>query len=398
MNTKGICMYKFVLLFLIFVIPLSAYDFKITVKWDEMAATGDAEAIVQYMHNGKTEAIRGNLAHNSSDNNIRVNRTLSGNSQEFIIEKASGVLINIWVVNSVMDEDFASKEDYMMLSDSKATVWVEDRLNQQTYQVRVPSHMPGLAFRGGAIADGKFYEFTEMFRTQRLFKATLIHALTGEPLADVNITIKNRATGETVGMGKTDEYGEYSQKMDYGEYDVVFTKPKFLSAKHEFRMDLTELPVCMNFALSPKIDKYRIVLTWGAFPKDLDAHLSGPKPDGGKFHIWWRNKTMIGGKNFLDIDDQNSYGPETITIYKPAKGVYKYAVHNFSGRKRRNRQDLSFSNAHVDVYGLGRLLASFDVPPGQRGNVWYVFDLDEDQNIIPRNKLYDSRKSAHVIR
>ncbi len=391
-------MYKFVLLLLILVIPLSAYDFKITVKWDEMATSGDAEAIIQYLHNGKMEAVRGNLSKGSLDNNIHVNRTLSGNSQEFIVEKAAGTLINIWVVNSVMDEDFASKEDYMMLSDSRATVWVEDRLNQQTYQIQVPEHMPGLAFRGGAIADGKFYEFTEMFRTQRLFNATIIHAVTGNPLPDVNITIKNRATGETVAMGKTDEYGEFNQKMEYGDYDVVFTKPGFLSSKHEFRMDLTELPVCMNFALTPKINKFRIVLTWGAFPNDLDAHLSGPKPDGGLFHIWWRNKTMIGGKNFLDRDDQKSYGPETITIYKPAKGLYKYAVHNFSGRKRRNRQDLSYSNAHVDVYGNGRLQASFDVPVGQRGNVWYVFDIDEQQNIIPKNKMYDSKKSANVIR
>jgi len=98
------------------------------------------------------------------------------------------------------------------------------------------------------------------------------------------------------------------------------------------------------------------------------------------------------------VDDQKSYGPETITIYKPAKGVYEYAVHNFSGRKRRGRQDLSFSNAHVDVYADGRLQASYNVPSGMKGNVWKVFRIDEGQRIVPINQLFDESNSALVLR
>jgi len=391
-------MYKMLFFLLVFAISLSAYDYKVTVKWDEMSMTGEAEAILQYYHDGKVEAVRGNLSKPSSDGNVKVNRTFGGGSQEFVIEKAGGKLFNIWVVNALMDEEFAEKSDYLMLSESKASVWVEDNVNQQTYQVTIPEKTPGLAFRGGAIVDGAFYDFAEMFETQRLYKVSMIHAATGEKLEDANVVIKSRATGETVAMGKTDKDGVFSQKIDYGKYDVLFTKNEFLSAKHEFQMDLTELPVSMNFALTPKINEFRIVLTWGAFPEDLDAHLAGPNPDGGDFHIWWRNKILIGGKDFLDIDDRRAYGPETITIYKPAKGTYHYAVHNFSGRRKRSGRDLSFSNAHVDVYANGRLQASFNVPAGQGGSVWHVFDIDENQNIVPKNRMYDSSKSAMVIR
>jgi len=385
-------------LVLVMTISLMAYDFKVTVKWDEMAVSGEAEAILQYYHNGKVEAVRGNLTKPSSDGNVQINRTFSGGSQEFIIEDASEKLFNIWVVNALMDEDFASEEDFLMLSESKAEVWVEDIQNEQTFQIPIPEKVPGLAFRGGAIVDGQFYEFAEMFAKQRLYKVTMVHAATGEKLEDVNVVIKSKATGETVAQGKTDANGDFSEQIAYGKYDVLFTKKEFLSAKQEFQMDITELPVRMNFAMTPKINEFRIVLTWGAHPKDLDAHLAGPNPDGGDFHIWWRNKILIGGKNFLDVDDQRAYGPETITIYKPAKGTYHYAVHNFSGRKRRNGRELSLSQAHVDVYANGRLLAGFDAPSGKPGNVWHVFDVDANQNIKAINRMYDSGKSAQVIR
>ncbi|MEJ2052634.1 MAG: carboxypeptidase regulatory-like domain-containing protein [Calditrichaceae bacterium] len=391
-------MRNFVLYILLFCIPAFAYDFKVTIKWDEMAVMGEAEGILQYYANGKVEAIRGNLNIPSSDGNVTVNRTFSGGSQEFIINDSKNKLFNIWIINDLMDEDFATDDDYYMLSASKATIWVEDNVNNETYQIEVPQKTRGLAFRGGAIVDGTFYEITEMFEQQRIYKVAMVNAVNGQPLPGVSVTIMDKRTGETVAMGKTDEEGLFSKKIDYGKYDVKFSKPGFLASKHEFAMDITELPVSMNFALTPEVQEYRIVLTWGAYPQDLDAHLRGPKPEGGNFHIWWRNKILIGGKNFLDVDDQHSYGPETITIYKPAKGTYEYAVHNFSGRKRRGSQDLSYSGAHVDVYSDGRLQASYNVPNGMKGNVWKVFQINESQQLIPVNRLYDERNSDEVFR
>ncbi len=374
------------------------YDYKITVKWDEMAMNGEAEAVLQYYHDGKVETIRGNLDKPSTDGNVLVTRTLSGGSQEFIIKNAKGYLFNIWVVNDLMDEEFAQEEDYYTLSNAHVRVWVEDRLNHGGYQISVPEKTAGLVFRTGAIVDGHFYKFLEPFKKKRIYKVTLIDAVTGKPLEGAAVVVKNQRTGETVAMGSTNGSGKFIAPVEYGSYDVLFSKSGYLEAKHEFRMSIDELPVAMNFALTPEVNEYRIVLTWGAFPPDLDAHLSGPKPDGGKFHIWWRHKTLIGGKNFLDRDDQHSYGPETITIYKPARGIYTYAVHNYSGRNQRNSLDLSFSQAHVDVYADGRLQASFDVPRGRKGNVWEVFKIDQNMQIVPVYQMYDEVNSRDVIR
>ena len=391
-------MWKFLLSLMLLFSFVYSYDFKITVKWDEMAMNGEAEAVLQYYHDGKVETIRGNLDKPSSDGNVLVNRTLTGGSQEFIIKNAKGYLFNIWVVNDLMDEEFAQEEDYMTLSNAHVQVWVEDRLNHGGFQIKLPENTPGLVFRAGAIVDGHFYKFFEVFKKKRIYDVTIIDAVTGKPLQGATVTVKNQRTGETVAMGQTNAKGNFMTPVEYGAYDVLFGKQGYLEAKHEFKMGIDELPVSMNFALTPVVNEYRIVLTWGAFPPDLDAHLSGPKPDGGMFHIWWRNKVLIGGKNFLDRDDQHSYGPETITIYKPARGVYTYAVHNYSGRNQRHSLDLSYSQAHVDVYADGRLQASFDVPRGKPGNVWEVFKIDQNMQIVPVYQMYDETDSRNVIR
>ncbi len=390
-------MLKTLMLLLSLMVAAQAYDFKITVKWDEMAMTGEAEAILQYYHNGKVEAIRGNLDKASTDGNVTVNRTLTGGAQEFVIHKSSGFLFNIWVINDLMDEEFAEEEDFYTLSNAKIEVWIEDRVNHGTYSIKLKEGQKGLVYRPGVVVDGHFYEVNELYLKKRLYVVQLVDAVSGEPLPDAGVVIKNQRTGETVALGQTDEDGTFVHEMEYGAYDVLFSKQGYLEAKHQFEMNITELPVSMHFALTPKVQEFRIVLTWGAFPPDLDAHLSGPRPEGGHFHIWWRNKTPIGGRNFLDRDDQHSYGPETITIYKPAPGIYTYAVHNFSGRHSRGSRDLSYSGAHVDVYADGRLVASFDVPQGVKGNVWKVFQIDQRNQVVPVNQFYDKRNSDEVL-
>ena len=52
MNLKGSSMRKVLLCVLLICIPLFAYDFKVTIKYDEMAVAGEAEGILQYYANG----------------------------------------------------------------------------------------------------------------------------------------------------------------------------------------------------------------------------------------------------------------------------------------------------------------------------------------------------------
>jgi hypothetical protein len=75
----------------------------------------------------------------------------------------------------------------------------------------------------------------------------------------------------------------------------------------------------------------------------------------------------------LDVDDTNSYGPETVTITEQRPGVYRYAVHHYAGGS-----SLSSSGAVVQVYRGSTRLDRFEPPVGGsgQGDVWIVFELD----------------------
>ena len=140
----------------------------------------------------------------------------------------------------------------------------------------------------------------------------------------------------------------------------------------------------MTYALSPvmqNLDGMRIVLNWGREPADLDSHLAFPGN-----HIYFSN--MRGREAGLDVDDVNSYGPETITIDRKLDGMrYVYAVHNFTDRGRLNSSRLSNSDAKVFVYVGRTLIKSYYVPRDTVGNLWTVFAVTESGDIEDFNTL-----------
>ncbi len=103
----------------------------------------------------------------------------------------------------------------------------------------------------------------------------------------------------------------------------------------------------MTYAISPamtSLDGMRVVLSWGEKPFDLDSHLIFP---GG--HIYFDSKE--GTDANLDVDDTDSYGPETVTISKKHFGEsYIYAVQDYSNKGLPNSNYLSASKARVFVY------------------------------------------------
>jgi hypothetical protein len=125
-----------------------------------------------------------------------------------------------------------------------------------------------------------------------------------------------------------------------------------------------------------------IVLTWGAQPSDLDAHLSGPNRSGGRFHLFYANPAAPLPSPYasLDVDDLVSFGPETITIRRDpttgnfVAGEYRYWVHNFS-----TTPEFDVSNGRVTVNSGGSQLDSFSVPGGAAGlDIWRVVNLNVD--------------------
>lgn len=168
----------------------------------------------------------------------------------------------------------------------------------------------------------------------------------------------------------------------------------------------------MAVALSPSsgqsggltTGQFRVILTWGANPTDLDSHMTG----GVNADIWTRwhlyyADTAAGGVCKLDVDDRSGYGPETVTC--PATGsttslpdgVYRYSVHHYSGSGTIGTSGagvrLEFANGTVYNY----------TPPatGWTGanNVWTVFELNVFNGavtVVPVNSITGGVNSGSV--
>lgn len=140
----------------------------------------------------------------------------------------------------------------------------------------------------------------------------------------------------------------------------------------------------MSYALSPTmkgLDSMRVVLGWGSSPADLDSHMVYPGN-----HIFFNHK--LGDNGNLDVDDTDSFGPETITLTRRENGKpYVYAVHDYSDKSDPDTRNLSNSEAKVFVYVGESLVRTYYVPKDQSGNLWTVFKVNENGAIEDVNNI-----------
>lgn len=195
---------------------------------------------------------------------------------------------------------------------------------------------------------------------------------------------KNGQTSEIVYSDSSGKAIIPSQFVNAGNEITVIIKKEGYSAL------VTKGPFGgLTYALSPvmeNLDGMRIVLSWGDRPLDLDSHLSYPGN-----HICYYHKEGLNAN--LDVDDTDSYGPETITIDERIPNQkYIYAVHDYSDKDYMNNDNLSAqSNAKVFVYIGNTLIKSYEVPKNhKKGTVWVVFMLDETGNIVDINNFENS--------
>ncbi len=120
-----------------------------------------------------------------------------------------------------------------------------------------------------------------------------------------------------------------------------------------------------------------VMLTWGATPWDLDAHMTGPLQAGGRFHVWYFSKGDLKNSPYcaLDTDDVSSYGPEVVTVTKLIPGVYRYTVHNYSTQAGGAIEN---SGAVVNLVAPGGIIRRYEVPRSNPNNynAWVVFELN----------------------
>ncbi|XP_062520176.1 mucin-19-like isoform X2 [Corticium candelabrum] len=136
-----------------------------------------------------------------------------------------------------------------------------------------------------------------------------------------------------------------------------------------------EGPDCVmaNIVLSKELTSgtWKVVITWGAEARDLDAYMEVP---GGCRVSYDKNHRYCfsGTANVsLDNDDRDRFGPETITIHEGvAVGTYKHYVHVYS-------DDLTFAlcKATAELYNGDAKVSTIQSPSGNH-HYWDTFTID----------------------
>ena len=375
-------MKKMLIIFFLSFTLLYASNYTFLLKWNEFE--GDCVRKLIGSINNQTSYVSGIKKENKLNNRLISFGEQIGEvgQQKFRVNSEKGYF-TFWIYDKFVDQDM--NEDSNQLSSSNPMVEIyKDNNLIKSIKITKKEGLVAKIFSLD-ISNNSIQIYNDFYPKMRLFTGQIVNATNNTLLANVNIQLIDSIKKEDYII--SDNNGKFNFIPEIGKYKIKLNKKGYIPFTTYIKMNPDETPQEFKFALSPKTDKIRIVLTWNHTPYDLDAHLRGPKPNGGNFHIWYRNKILIDGKNFLDVDDQNGWGPETITIYKPAKGKYSYFVHNYSDKDMSNSASLSYSNAKVSVYKDRRLVKTFSVPVNKVGTVWHVFDVDELKNIIPVNSF-----------
>jgi Carboxypeptidase regulatory-like domain/Bacterial Ig-like domain (group 2) len=171
--------------------------------------------------------------------------------------------------------------------------------------------------------------------------------------------------------------------LDEGVYTVFVTAPGMITAVLPGVTVAPDADGHWSVVISPVLPagETRIVLTWGADPRDLDSHLTGPNTAGGRFHVYFGNRRFMLADTAiveLDVDDTSGFGPETITVHEQFPGTYCFSVNLYTGTG-----SLGTSGAQVRVFRGSQQVATF-AAPSTTNRVWTVFRMSGD-TITPVN-------------
>jgi len=368
---------------------LQAEPVEIRLSWPSGETELEGLLVIPNPATGIGEPVNGTLPEVSSDRLVSSSGDLSPSPdvsrQIFRINRFVPGTYRFWIKSKFIEEGFDDPDFFT--SDGEEIfhhpgVTIEIRRGQNLLKTIQPGPHPGfqslvwLAFEIDGLT-GMIYEANQFFPNLRFISGLVIDSQTGDILPGAYIILKNRDTRETVARIVGGADGRFHQPVDPGRYLIFIGSSGYISDSYMIDM-LDDLPVKVQAVLSkimPSRD-YRIVLTWGRYPLDLDAHLRGPEPGKPDFHIYWNRRAPVRGFQFLDRDDRESFGPETITIRDIQPGLYTFSVHNYSDRQATSGDALSRGNAEVKVYNGDKLLKTYRLPTGIEGNYWRVFNLD----------------------
>eukprot|EP01129_Flabellula_baltica_P017235 TRINITY_DN948_c0_g1_i1.p1 TRINITY_DN948_c0_g1~~TRINITY_DN948_c0_g1_i1.p1 ORF type:complete len:297 (+),score=52.35 TRINITY_DN948_c0_g1_i1:91-981(+) len=218
--------------------------------------------------------------------------------------------------------------------------------------------------------------------------------------------------GTVISSAVTSSSGRYTLPDDIpaGTYSVSASATGYVSLSKSVEVSADITSQYADLYMSPSfggLDSYRIVLTWGYYPSDLDSHTitstHASTTDNNIFsptfgELVQDNCQLYFAKKIchfpdttftLDVDDLSSFGPETTTWNAPIQcGVYEYWVNIFSDDYYFN----GYFNAIVTIYE-GDTIIKTAYSPTTGGTWWNPFTLtiQTDGTVL---KTFPDRTSA----
>lgn len=216
-----------------------------------------------------------------------------------------------------------------------------------------------------------------------------INAITGQLLPDVRINIRsswNNYEGQIIETTISNDRGYYEVSLPAGLYTFECYKDGFITTYKNILVFVMDY-AAQNISVAPELEEgyYRVVLTWGQDPSDLDSHLFGKTSDYN-YHVYYSNKNGVGLEDAivanLDVDDTTSFGPETTTFLTTTDGEYDFYVDWYSGSGT-----WASSGGKVEVYNGAYLINTYYAPNvSNRSGSWKVFSIKNgiytDYNVI----------------
>lgn len=234
----------------------------------------------------------------------------------------------------------------------------------------------------GAYYEGSVSHFTT-WNADRVIDTVYIKGCVTNNLGEKLGNVKIVSSGvDYIGSATT-----YSDSL--GQFEVAARKDSqlFLTAISQSLSSLLsvttqgvdlQLPACLQL----NVTQAQISLSWGQYPKDLDAHFWGPlnTDSDERFHIYYSEseKVVNGAYIALDVDDTSSFGPEIIHLSRfPYAGTYSYYVHHYSNEEQVEPEQVKFS------WGDNLKTITSDINDRNGKRCWHVFDVyvDEESEI-----------------
>lgn len=404
---------------------ITGVQVKVVRQGQTTAKTGTSP-YVEYLYNG-TYTVSAKI----DSTNISKTIAVSGERQTVALSKTSADTIMEGTVVDASNHNSVMANVSVKISSGNTIVASTETDSSGKFSIAVPSGSLTVEFsKDGYLPFSSTETIHEGDTTHSLgqieltpgtgmggFHGTIRDAVTNEPLSGVTLNLyegwNNLAESNTaLRTLTTNSSGEFRYEtaslfghligLPSGNYTLTASKEGYSDTSYNIIIypGATDDNPAISETMSPEMNDgyYRIVLTWGMYPHDLDSHLVANTASDSQIHVYYSNKNPAPYYANLDVDDTDSEGPETITItnFDGLQDIH-YAVHDYTNRYEASSNALSSSGAIVRLYKGSQLLRTFNVPAGYNGTEWDVFTLKSDGTIVSINTMTHCEDPRSVL-